>query len=141
VAGTPFDFRTPHRIGDRWDGDDPQIALMHGYDHNLALAPSTDELRLVATLFDPFSGRVLDLATGAPGLQFYSGNALASADAGFNGRPYAAREGLCLEPQVFPDSPNQSGFPSARLDATTVYRQQIRFGFRTAGDPFEAFGS
>ena len=140
VAGTPFDFRIPHRIADRWAIDDSQIALMHGYDHNMVVDLPAGAVRQVATLFDPLSGRVLDLATGAPGLQFYSGNALASADVGFQGRPYAARQGLCLEPQVFPDSPNRPDFPSAWLDPDTTYRQQIRLGFRTANDPAEAFG-
>lgn len=141
VAGTPFDFRNPHRIANRWAVNDSQIALMHGYDHNMVLSPSAGALRQVATLFDPLSGRVLDLATAALGLQFYSGNALGSTDLGFHGSRYAAREGLCLEPQVFPDSPNRPGFPSARLDPDTVYRQQIRLGFRKAGDLAEAFGS
>jgi len=141
ATGTPFDFASPHRIGERWAADDPQIAMMAGYDHNMVLVPSAGAVRLVATLFDPPSGRVLDLMTGAPGLQFYSGNALASPDIGFHGSRYAAREGLCLEPQFFPDSPNRPGFPSAGLDPDIVYHQEIRLRFRTARDLNEAFES
>ena len=141
VAGTAFDFRTPRRIGDGWTGEDVQIRLMGGYDHNLVLDPSGDAVRPVATIFDPRSGRVLDLSTGGPGLQVYSGNALASIDAGYCGRPYGVREGLCLEPQSFPDTPNQPDFPSARLDPGQTYRQRIMLAFRTAGGSDEAFAA
>ncbi|MBL7396091.1 aldose epimerase family protein, partial [Escherichia coli] len=80
---------------------------------------------------DPVSGRVLDLHSSEPGRQFYSGNHLAGGAPGTSGRVYAARGGLCLEPQKFPNSPNQPGFPSARLDPGQVYRHDILFRFRT----------
>ncbi|NYT42478.1 galactose mutarotase [Sphingomonas sp. R-74633] len=136
VSGTPFDFRVPRRVGERIDADDAQLRLGHGYDHNFVIDGAP---RCVATLFDPGSGRVLDLHSGEPGLQFYSGNHLAGGPPGTSGRVYAARDGLCLEPQKFPDSPNRPGFPSARLDPGQVYRHDIAFRFRTAAGLEEAF--
>lgn len=140
VAGTPFDFRTARRIGDAIDGNDEQLRRGHGYDHNFAIDAAGGRNRPVATLFDPVSGRVLDLHSSEPGLQFYSGNHLAGGAPGTSGRVYAARGGLCLEPQKFPNSPNQPGFPSARLDPGQVYRHDILFRFRTADDAEAAFG-
>jgi aldose 1-epimerase len=139
VAGTPFDFRAPKRIGDEIAADEPQMRIGQGYDHNFVLDGADGTLRHVATLFDPGSGRVLDLHSSEPGLQFYSGNHLAGGAPGTSGRVYAARDGLCLEPQKFPDSPNQPGFPSARLDPGQVYRHDIAFRFRTADSAAEAF--
>lgn len=140
VAGTPFDFRTPKRIGDAIDADDGQLRIGQGYDHNFVIDGAESLVRRVATLFDPASGRVLDLHSSEPGLQFYSGNHLAGGPPGTSGRVYAARDGLCLEPQKFPDSPNRPGFPSARLDPGEVYRHDIAFRFRTAESVEEAFG-
>ena len=139
VAGTPFDFRSPKRIGDEIDAEDEQLRIGQGYDHNFVIDGADGALRRVATLFDPGSGRVLDLHSSEPGLQFYSGNHLAGGAPGTSGRVYAARDGLCLEPQKFPDSPNQPDFPSARLDPGQVYRHDIAFRFRTAEDLSEAF--
>lgn len=137
VSGTPFDFRAPQRIGARINADDTQLRLGLGYDHNFVIDGAP---RCAATLFDPQSGRVLDLHSSEPGLQFYSGNHLAGGAPGTSGRVYAARDGLCLEPQKFPDSPNQPGFPSARLDPGQLYRHDIAFRFRTAGSVEDAFG-
>lgn len=137
TAGTPFDFRAPHRIGDRWDADDPQLTQSGGYDHNFAIDVS--DAPPVATLFDPGSGRVLDLSSDQPGLQFYSGNTLSSADPGLGGAPYRPRVGLCLEPQRFPDGPNRPDFPSARLDPDQVYRHRITFNWRIADSVEAAF--
>ena len=139
VAGTPFDFRAPKRIGDDIDAADEQLRIGQGYDHNFVLDGAESVVRRVATLFDPKSGRVLDLYSSEPGLQFYSGNHLAGGAPGTSGHVYAARAGLCLEPQKFPDSPNQPGFPSARLDPGQVYRHDIAFRFRTAASVGEAF--
>jgi aldose 1-epimerase len=139
VAGTPFDFRAPKRIGDEIDANDEQLRIGQGYDHNFVVDGADSAVRLVATLFDPESGRVLDLHSSEPGLQFYSGNHLAGGAAGTSGRVYAARDGMCLEPQKFPDSPNKPGFPSARLDPGQVYRHDIAFRFRTAEGMDEAF--
>jgi aldose 1-epimerase len=136
VTGTPFDFRAPSRVGARIAADDAQLRLGQGYDHNFVIDGAP---RCVATLFDPGSGRVLDLHSGEPGLQFYTGNHLAGGAPGTSGKVYAARAGLCLEPQKFPDSPNRPEFPSARLDPGDVYRHDIGFRFRTAASVEEAF--
>ncbi|WP_256923958.1 aldose epimerase family protein [Sphingomonas sp. IBVSS2] len=141
VAGTPFDFRMPRRIGTGIDADDEQLRHGQGYDHNFVIDAASGALRRVATLFDPGSGRVLDLHSGEPGLQFYSGNHLAGGAPGTSGQAYAARAGLCLEPQKFPDSPNRPDFPSARLDPGALYRHDIAFRFRTANTRDEAFGA
>ncbi|MDG2534497.1 galactose mutarotase [Sphingomonas sp. HITSZ_GF] len=141
IADTPFDFRTPRRIGERIDADDEQLRIGQGYDHNFVVEGADSAVRLVATLFDPASGRVLDLHSSEPGLQFYSGNHLAGGAPGTSGRVYAARDGLCLEPQKFPDSPNQPGFPSPRLDPGQLYRHDIAFRFRTAESADDAFAS
>jgi aldose 1-epimerase len=128
VDGTPFDFRTPLAIGARIGDADPQLVLGKGYDHNFVLNGTAGELRRAARVRDPRTGRVLELLTTEPGLQFYSGNFLDGTLRGKGGRQYPRRSGLCLEPQRFPDSPNQPGFPSAvlkrgeRYRSTTVYR-------------------
>jgi aldose 1-epimerase len=128
VAGTPFDFRRPTAIGARIGAEDPQLALGKGYDHNWVLNGSAGTLRLAARVREPHSGRVLELLTSEPGLQFYSGNFLDGSVKGKGGRAYPHRSGFCLEPQHFPDSPNQPSFPSAvlkrgeRYRSTTVYR-------------------
>lgn len=137
VTGTPFDFRAPRRVGERIGADDAQLKLGHGYDHNFVIDGAP---RCVATLFDPGSGRVLDLHSGEPGLQFYSGNHLAGGAPGTSGKTYVTRQGLCLEPQKFPDSPNRPEFPSARLDPGESYRHDIAFRFRTAESVEQAFG-
>ena len=125
VAGTPFDFRAPHAIGARIREPHPQLLRAHGYDHNWVL--EGEGLRFAARLEDPASGRVLEIATTEPGLQFYSGNFL---DGSHAGRAGALRQGdgLCLETQHFPDSPNRPDFPSTVLRpgetfrSTTVHR-------------------
>jgi aldose 1-epimerase len=138
VAGTPFDFRAPKRVGRDIGAQDEQLRLGQGYDHNLVLDGAGD--RRIATLFDPGSGRVLDLHSNQPGVQLYTGNHLAGGAPGTSGALYPARGGLCLEPQKFPDSPNKPHFPSARLDPGEEYRHDIAFRFRTAADPEAAFG-
>lgn len=135
VAGTPFDFRAPKAIGRDIGAEDAQLSRGLGYDHNWVI----DTPGHVATLYDPASGRVLDLHSDQPGLQFYSGNHLADGPPGTSGGLYAARAGLCLEPQRFPDSPNQPAFPSARLDPGQRYEHRMAFRFRTAADEGEAF--
>jgi len=137
VTGTPFDFRVPRRVGERIDADDAQLRLGHGYDHNFVIDGAP---RCAATLFDPGSGRVLDLHSGEPGLQFYSGNHLAGGAPGTSGKVYVTRQGLCLEPQKYPDSPNRPEFPSSRLDPGETYRHDIAFRFRTAESAEQAFG-
>ena len=139
AAGSPLDFLAPHRIDERWEDDDEQLAFAGGYDHNFVIDGDTGALRRAARLFDLASGRTLDLLSSAPGLQFYSGNALSSVDCGFGGRNYRPRDGFCLEPQHFPDSPNRPNFPSPRLAAGVMYRHQIRLAPGVAANVCEAF--
>jgi aldose 1-epimerase len=123
VASTPFDFRKPVAIGARIGAADEQLRIAGGYDHNYVLRGRTGELRLAARLVEPKSGRVLEVLTTEPGLQFYSGNFLDGTIVGKSGRPYLKRGGLCLEAQHFPDSPNQPSFPSTVLEPGETYRQ------------------
>lgn len=129
VFGTPFDFTKPTRIGDRIDDNDEQLRLGIGYDHNFVINRSGAALTLAARATDPQSGRVLEVLTTEPGVQFYTGNHLAeSLVRGKGGVVYGFRSGFCLETQHFPDSPNQPNFPSTELkpgeryQATTVFR-------------------
>ncbi len=132
VAGTPFDFRTPHAIGERIDAAHEQLRFAGGYDHNFVLDARPGELALAATAFEPRSGRLLEARTTEPGVQFYSGNFLNGSLVGKHGHAYARRSGFCLETQHFPDSPNQPSFPStilrpgATYRSTTVYRAGSR---------------
>jgi aldose 1-epimerase len=116
VAGTPFDFREPNRIGDRIDQDDLQLQRAGGYDHNFVVRGMSGTLRPVARTTSPSSGRVLEVSTTEPGVQFYSGNFLDGTLTGVSGKQYQQRSAFCLETQHFPDSPNQPAFPSIRLD-------------------------
>ncbi len=129
VSGTPFDFRQPHAIGERIDVEDPQLILGHGYDHNWVLRRGDAEtLQLVAEVYEPDSGRVLEVLTSEPGLQFYTGNQLGGPTArGAQG--YRRRCGLCLETQHFPDSPNHGHFPSTVLEAGDTYRSETTYRF------------
>ena len=115
VEGTPFDFRTPHAIGERIDGDDPQLKLGHGYDHNFVLDHPTGELSEAAEVYEPTTGRILRVLTTEPGVQLYTGNFLDGSITGKEGRVYKRRFALCLETQHFPDSPNHPSFPSTEL--------------------------
>jgi aldose 1-epimerase len=128
VAGTPFDFRSFHAIGERIRGNHEQLVFGRGYDHNWVLNPDKDRgLNLAAKLVDPSSGRVLSILTEEPGIQFYSGNFLDGTLYGTSGRQYRQGDGLALETQHFPDSPNKPQFPSTVLrpgetySTTTVY--------------------
>ncbi|HEX7645120.1 MAG TPA: aldose epimerase family protein [Burkholderiaceae bacterium] len=132
VAGTPFDFRSPHAIGARIAQDDVQLARGRGYDHNFVLDKGTPKgLGLAAAVYDPRSGRVLEILTQEPGLQFYSGNFLDGTLQG-KGRSYGWRSGFCLEPQHFPDSPNRPDYPNtvlqpgAEYNSRTIYRFSVR---------------
>ncbi|MBX3566362.1 MAG: galactose mutarotase [Sphingomonas sp.] len=124
VAGTVFDFRKPRLIAEGLrDGRDPQIVIGRGYDHNFALDKGqTAAPQLAARLEDPVSGRVLEVLSTEPGLQFYTGNFLDGTLAGRSGRIYRMGDGIALEPQKFPDAPNQRGFASARVDPGKPYR-------------------
>ena len=130
VAGTPFDFRQPRIIGQLIrNGRDEQLRIGRGYDHNFVIAGRPGQLRRAARLEDPASGRVLEVLATAPGLQFYSGNFLDGTVVGKAGRIYRQGDGLCLEPQVFPDAPNRPGFPTARLDPGREYVNTMVFRF------------
>ena len=133
VAGTPFDFRTPRRIGERIDDPHPQLRFGRGYDHNWVLdrdRPAADDrpLAYAATVRHAASGRRLDVFTSDPGLQFYSGNFLDGTLRGPQG-PYVRRAGLCLETQKFPDSPNHPGFPTAVVRPGQRYDARTTFAF------------
>lgn len=133
VAGTPFDFREPQSIGRRVrDGRDEQMRFGRGYDHNYVLRGEAGKLRLAARVEDPQSGRVMELLTTAPAVQFYSGNFLDGASVGKTGRIYRQADGFCLEPQVFPDAPNHADFPSARLNPGETYSNAMVYRFGTS---------
>ncbi len=133
VAGTPFDFTRGREIGAGIrDGRDEQIVLGRGYDHNFIVDGVIGTLRPAARVEDPRSGRVLEVLTTAPAVQLYTANHLNGTTLGKKSRLYRQSEALCLEPQVFPDSPNQPDFPSARLDPGQTYTHRIVFRFSTA---------
>jgi aldose 1-epimerase len=129
VSGTPFDFRQPHAIGERIESEDPQLLAGQGYDHNWVLTGGTSEpLPLAAEVCEPGSGRVLEVLTSEPGIQFYTGNQLNGPTAP-GARGHTRRCGFCLETQHFPDSPNHSHFPSTVLEVGGVYRSQTTYRF------------
>lgn len=131
VEGTPFDFRTPHLIGERIDADEEQIKLGGGYDHNFVLNSGGGSLAPAAVVVEPGSGRKMEVLTTQPGVQFYTGNFLDGSVKGKGGIAYRKRYSLCLETQHFPDSPNKPTFPSvvlepgAKFESTTVYRFSV----------------
>ncbi|MCW0233027.1 MAG: galactose mutarotase [Ferrovibrio sp.] len=132
VRGTPFDFTQPMAVGAHIDDVDMQLVQADGYDVNYVLRDWDGSLKQAARLADPASGRVMEVFTTAPGLQLYTGNHLAGAvprDRGKGGRVYARRHGLCLEPQHFPDSPNQPHFPGTVLEAGAEYAGCIVYRF------------
>jgi len=134
VAGTPFDFREPRVIGARVRGmAHDQIRIGHGYDHNWVIARERSaEPRLLARLAHPVSGRVLEVLSTEPGVQFYSGNFLGGSAVGKAGHAYRIGDGIALEPQMFPDTPNQPDFGSIRLDPGAEYCHRIVFAFSAA---------
>ena len=134
VEGTPLDFRLPHAIGERIGAAHPQLRVARGYDHCYDLGAHR-RLRLAARVQEPSSGRMLEMLTDAPGLQFYSGNFLDGTVQGRWPRPYGFRDGFCLEPGLFPDSPNQpafaaAGYPTGVLRPGEPYEHTLvlRFG-------------
>ncbi|MGB8753288.1 MAG: aldose epimerase family protein [Candidatus Sulfotelmatobacter sp.] len=129
VEGTPFDFRTPHVVGERIDADDAQLRLGHGYDHNFVLDHPAGQLAEAAEVYEPTTGRILRVSTTEPGLQFYTGNHLDGSITGKDGRVYKARFALCLETQHFPDSPNHPSFPSTELKPGQKFHSVTVFEF------------
>jgi aldose 1-epimerase len=134
VAGTVFDFRAPRLVAmSLRDGSDPQIVIGRGYDHNFALDKGQSATpQLAARLEDPVSGRVLEVLSTEPGVQFYTGNFLDGTVAGRNGRIYRMGDGIALEPQKFPDAPNQPSFASARVDPGKPYRHVMIYRLSTS---------
>lgn len=131
VEGTPFDFRQPKAIGKDIGVENEQLALGLGYDHNYVVkAEVSDELVLAATVSEPTTGRVLEVWSEEPAVQFYSGNFLDGTLAG-KGRTFGHRSGFCLEPQHNPDSPNQPQFPSTTLLPQDTYQTRIVYRFAT----------
>lgn len=134
VDGSAFDFRSPRRIGARIrDAADEQLLIGRGYDHNFVVdRAATESPRLVARLEDDRSGRVLEVLSTQPGVQFYSGNFLDGTVAGKSGRRYRQGDAVALEPQMFPDTPNRPEFGSIRLEPGMRYRNLILFRFSTS---------
>lgn len=131
VAGTPLDFTKPTSIGARIEADDEQLHLAKGYDQNYVIDKPLGELGLMARVADPASGRVIELLSDAPGMQFYTGNFLPDI-VGKGGALYQRRHAFCLEPQLFPDTPNKPGFPTAVLEPGQVYSHTIVYRFSCA---------
>ena len=133
VAGTVFDFRTPRVINDRVrDASDPQIAYGRGYDHNWVVSRTAAPApRVLVRVEDPVSGRVMEILSRQPGLQFYSGNFLDGTITGKSGKIYREGDAIVLEPQMFPDTPNQPAFGSVRLDPGQRYENKMVFHFST----------
>jgi len=130
VACTPFDFRKMTAIGERITADEEQLRRGHGYDHNFVLDDGASTLKQAAKLYEPSSGRVLEIWTTEPAIQFYSGNFLDGSIRGKSGAVYAKHAGLCLETQHFPDSPNRAEFPSTILRPGDVFRSTTILKFR-----------
>ncbi len=134
VAGTIFDFRRPKPIGERVRTNEEQILFGKGYDHNWVVARDLSrEPRLLARVEEPTSGRVMHVYSNQPGIQFYSGNFLDGTIVGKSGRLYRQGDAIVLEPQMFPDAPNQPAFGSVRLNPGQTYRNSIQFRFSTVG--------
>jgi aldose 1-epimerase len=129
VAGSSFDFKRPIAIGKNINSQEQQLIFAKGYDHNWVLNKKNDELSLAAKVNEPISGRVMEVFTTEPGLQFYSGNFLDGTDIGKGEKKYGYRSAFCLEAQHFPDSPNQPNFPSTVLKPGEMYKQRTWTSF------------
>ena len=132
VAGTPFDFTRAEAIGARVNNDDKQLQLAGGYDHNFVLSSGeTDAPALAARVYEPQTGRQLEVWTTEPGIQFYSGNFLDGSIHGKGGKAYEHRYGFCLEPQHFPNSPKEPDFPSTVLRPGELFQSKTIYAFST----------
>lgn len=129
VRGTPFDFTAPHAIGERIGNADEQLAFGKGYDHNWVYDGPPGKLILMARVAERTTGRTLEVLSTEPAMQFYSGNFLDGMIVGKHGITYAQRSGFCMEPQHYPDSPNQPSFPSALLRKGDTYRTTMLYRF------------
>ena len=131
VEGTPFDFRQPHAIGERINAPDEQLKFARGYDQNFVLNRSGDGMVLAARVTEAKSGRVMEVLTTQPGLQFYTGNFLDGTIHGKGGKVYGPRSAFCMETQHFPDSPNHPDFPTVVLKPGSQYRETTIYRFST----------
>jgi aldose 1-epimerase len=129
VEGTPMDFRKPVTVGARIDDNDEQLRFGCGYDHNWILNREGSGLSLAARVREPTAGRVMEVVTSEPGVQFYSGNFLDGSLTGKEGKAYGRRCALCLETQHFPDSPNRPEFPTTMLRPDDVYETTSIYRF------------
>ncbi len=129
VQGTPFDFRKPTAIGARIGEKDTQLKYGNGYDHNYVLKHPMGRLDVIARVTEPTTGRVLELLSTEPGLQFYSGNFLDGSNVGKGCQVYNFRNAFCMEPQHYPNSPNRPDFPPVLLRPGQVYHNTIVFRF------------
>lgn len=130
VTGTPFDFREPHTIGERINDDNEQLENGGGYDHNWVLDRKTpDGIEFAASVYEPASGRYMEVFTDQPAMQFYSGNFFDGTTVGKYGKNLNYRETLALETQKYPDSPNHPNFPSTRLDPGQTYTHTCIYRF------------
>ena len=129
VEGTPFDFRKSTAIGARINDKNTQLEYGKGYDHNWVLTRAGDGLQPAASVYEPTTGRTLEISTTEPGIQFYTGNFLDGTIKGKGGRVYVHRSGFCLETQHYPDSPNKKNFPSIELRPGGEYKSQTVFTF------------
>ena len=132
-SGTPFDFRHPTRLGLRADADDEQLRLGEGYDHNFILKTTPDHPSLVGSLYEPTSGRLMEVLTTAPGVQLYTGNKLDSGEpvVGKGGQVYGVNAGVCLETQELPNAVNIPSFPSPVVRPGETYHQTTLYRFTT----------
>ena len=129
VTGTPFDFRKPTAIGARIDDPDKVLQYGPGYDHNWVINKPAGQFGLMARVTDPDSGRVMEVWSDEPGLQFYAGNFLDGTIVGKGGKVYPRRSAFCMEPQHYPDSPNKANFPSTELKPGQTYHNTIVYKF------------
>jgi aldose 1-epimerase len=129
VKGTPFDFRKPHTIGERINDPDTVLQYGPGYDHNWVINKGKNKYGLMARVVEPTSGRIMEVYSTEPGLQFYAGNFLDGTITGKGGAVYQKRTGFCMEPHHYPDSPNKPNFPSTELKPGQTYKNTITYKF------------
>jgi len=129
VAGTPFDFRKPTAIGARINDPDEQLRFGSGYDHNFVVNHNGRSLALAARVHEPRTGRLMEVLTTQPGVQFYTGNFLDGTITGKGGKVYKQRYAFCLETQHYPDSPNHPNFPTTMLRPGETYEQTTLYRF------------
>ena len=134
VTGTPFDFLTPHKIGERIEEKNQQLEFGKGYDHNWVINDrhkTINSINLAARVTEPKTGRVMEVLTDQPGIQFYTGNFLDGSNIGKGNKVYNHRNAFCLETQVHPDSPNQPNYPNSILKPGETYRHFCVYRFKT----------